>query len=284
MRSLRSSASRIIAASKPTPAMTAKRSPAKRPTSSAPARAASPIAHRAARCPSGCPRFVAKRFAVPAGMTARRGVAAGELADAAAHRAVAAPREDESAPSSRARRDLPGAFLALGTSYHSGSGCPRSARTRRSSGQAAAERLLGVGDDRDLHEAACTAAARRDASARAGAALAGRASARARRAAREQQHHHRADADEDAAGDVERVVHAAVHPRQSRRTTGSDDRQRPGDDAHARGCRTPEVEQEHEAGVDGDRRGGVAGRVARVRPGRSSRRARPGAGAGARAT
>ena len=59
----------------------------------------------------------------------------------------------------RARRPRPArartcsdAFLAFGTSYHSGSSPPPPPSTRRSSGQPAAERLAGVGDDRDLHD------------------------------------------------------------------------------------------------------------------------------------
>ncbi len=155
MRSLRSSASRIIAASKPTPAMTPKRSPANRPTSKRRRSPPSPIA-TAFSMSAGMPRFVAKRFAVPAGMTARH--ASRPASSPMQRRTVPSPPQanTRSAPSSRARRTCAGAFLAFGTSYQSGSACPRSARTRRNSGQTAAERLLGVGDDRDPHDAAGT--------------------------------------------------------------------------------------------------------------------------------
>ena len=122
-------------------------------------------------------------------------------------------------------------------------------------------------------------AARRDL-ARAGAALAGgRALGGARGAAREQEHHHRADADEEAARDVERVVHAAVHPRR-RDEDGEHDRHRPGGEAQRRGCR-----RRRRGGRRGPRRPRSTPRCGRTGSSRSPAgprgAARTGAGAGA---
>ena len=123
MRSLSASASRIIAASKPAPAMTAKRSLSKRPTSSL---LRSPWRPMATACSMSCgiPRLVAKRFAVPAGMTAR-----GTSVPASTpmqRRTVPSPPQasTSSAPASIARWTCSGAFLAFGTSCHSGSRPP----------------------------------------------------------------------------------------------------------------------------------------------------------------
>ena len=64
-----------------------------------------------------------------------------------------------SAPSSSARRTCSGAFFAFGTSYQSG--CLHAGGLEHAAqlGQPAAEALLGVGDDGDLHATGC---ARRD--------------------------------------------------------------------------------------------------------------------------
>ena len=78
----------------------------------------------------------------------------------------------------------------------------------------------------------------------------------------EEHDEHRADADEDAARDVDRVVHPAVHPRE-RDERRHEDRKHPKERA-VRAARQARGEQQHEAGVDRHRRGGVAGRVARV--------------------
>ena len=133
-RSLRSSASRIIAASNPAPAITAKRSLPKRPTSRRRRSPRSPTA--TARSMSfGIPRLVANRFAVPAGTTARL---ASEPASTSMHRrTVPSPPQAKtrSAPAPSARRTWSGAFLAFGTSYHSGSSTPARASARRSSGR-----------------------------------------------------------------------------------------------------------------------------------------------------
>jgi hypothetical protein len=80
--------------------------------------------------------------------------------------------------------------------------------------------------------------------------------------AREQQHQHRSDADQYAGAAVERVVHAPVHAREGDEDR-KQEREHPGRDAPA-ALRERRGEQQHEAAVDGQRRGGVARRVARV--------------------
>ena len=112
-RSLRSSASRIIAASNPAPAITAKRSLLEAADVDAAGGRRGARRRRRPRCPSGCPRFVANRFAVPAGTTARLASGAGELADAPAHRAVAAPGEHEVGALVQRAADLLGRLLRL---------------------------------------------------------------------------------------------------------------------------------------------------------------------------
>ena len=134
MRSLSPSASRIIAASKPAPAMTAKRSFSKRPTSSALQSPCRPtVTARSMSC--GMPRLVANRFAVPAGTIASR--ASVPASTWMQRRTVPSPPQanTSSAPSSSARSTWAGAFLAFGTSYHSGSSTPAAASARRSSGR-----------------------------------------------------------------------------------------------------------------------------------------------------
>ena len=80
------------------------------------------------------PRFVANRFAVPAGSTA-----SGTFVPASTptqRRTVPSPPQAKtsSAPASSARSTCAGAFLALGTSYQSGSSTPAVASARRSAG------------------------------------------------------------------------------------------------------------------------------------------------------
>ena len=163
-----------------------------------------------------------------------------------------------SAPSASARSTCAGARLAFGTSYQSGSSTPAVRERAAQLGQPAVERLARVGDDRDLH---ATAARERE---RSGAgALAMRVRRRAGRAAGEQQDEQGADADHEAAGDVERVVHAAVHARQ-RDDDGQQDARRARAATRAPRALEARREQQHEAGVDRDRGGRVAGRVARV--------------------
>ena len=105
-----------------------------------------------------------------------------------------------SAPSSSARSTCAGAFLLFGTSTQNGSFDPLGLEHATKLGQAAAERLAGMGDDRNLH---------------ASPPLPPTAPATAARDAQ------RSDADDDAAADVERVMHAAVHAR------GRDERDHP---------------------------------------------------------
>ena len=82
------------------------------------------------------------------------------------------------------------------------------------------------------------------------------------RPAREHEDDQRGDADERAAGDVERVVHAAIHARHGDEDRDRD-RDRPGDRPES-AVRDPRGEQQDEAAVDRDRGRRVAGRVARV--------------------
>ena len=99
----------------------------------------------------GIPRFVANRFAVPAGMIARLVVVP---ASTSTHRwTIPSPPQTKrsSAPSSSARRTWAGALRLFGTSNQSGSVTPSASRTRRSSGRPPPSGLAGVRDDRDLH-------------------------------------------------------------------------------------------------------------------------------------
>ena len=82
-------------ASKPAPAITAKRSPLIRPDVERAARAVEADARPRAARSFGMPRFDASRLAVPAGRIAMRRVGAGERVDAALHHAVAAPDEHQ---------------------------------------------------------------------------------------------------------------------------------------------------------------------------------------------
>ena len=196
MRSLRSSASRIIAASKPTPAMTPKRSPANRPTSKR--RRSPPQPDRDRLLDVRRDAQVRREEVRGAGGDDREArVPARELADAAADGAVAAPGEHEVGALVEGAAHLRGRLLGLRHLVPERVRVPAVGEDAAQLRQTAAERLLGVGDDRDPHDAAGTL--RRDGDlARAGAALAGgRALGGARGPAREQEHHHRADADEE---------------------------------------------------------------------------------------
>ena len=88
------SASRIMAASNPAPAITANRSPLIRPTSIERRRPWRPIS-TAASMSLGISRFVASRLAVPAGTIASRTSDPGEHVDAPLHHAVPTPDEDQ---------------------------------------------------------------------------------------------------------------------------------------------------------------------------------------------
>ena len=114
------SASRIMRASKPAPAMTANRSPLTFPRSSSRWRPCSPI-RTASAMSLGIPRFVARRLAVPAGMIA---TTASVPASASTVRCtIPSPphTKTRSAPSSTTRRASFGARLLFGTSCQIGS-------------------------------------------------------------------------------------------------------------------------------------------------------------------
>ena len=160
----------------------------------------------------GMPRLVANRFAVPAGMIARL---AFEPASTSMQRCtIPSPPQAKtsSAPSSSARRTCGGALRLFGTSHQSGSSTAFAPRAR---GAAPTARRRAV-----LPECAITATFICGASAVGSHAV----------AAGEHDDDQRGDPDEQSAGDVERMVHAAVHPR------GRDERhhrqhERPGHDA-----------------------------------------------------
>ena len=91
--------------------------------------------------------------------------------------------------------------------------------------------------------------------------------------------HERGDADDRAAGDVGRMVHAAVHPRE--RHVDRDQRRHGPDRSFRDAVLDARGHEERDSAVDGDRRRGVARRVARARPG-ASRGGEPPAGGGGR--
>ena len=153
----------------------------------------------------GMPRLVAKRFAVPAGMIARLRLRAGEHVDAALHHAVAAPGEHELGALVERAANLCGALRLFGTSHQNGSSTPSASSDAPQLCQAAAERLAGVRDHGDLHACALARAS-------AAAPAARHANTTTISAA---------DSDEQPAGDVERMVHAAVHAATRRRTSPS---------------------------------------------------------------
>ena len=126
------SASLIMRASNPAPAITAKCSPLTVPVSIGRRCPCRPICTASARS-FGIFRLVASRLAVPAGKIA---MVADLPASASIHRCtVPSPPQTNttSAPSLKARRANFGAFLLLGTSYHWGLGKPSRAKISRSS-------------------------------------------------------------------------------------------------------------------------------------------------------
>ena len=167
-----SPASRIIAASKPAPAMTAKRSPLKRPTSSLRRSPLRPIS-TALSMSFGIPKLVAKRFAVPAGRIPRADLGARQHIDAALHHPIAAPGEDKLGALLDCSAHLLGRFPAL---WHlapkrlvDSFGRERPSERRQST----VKRLARMSDHGDLHrrsppfrEAAADAAAVRHAKTR----------------------------------------------------------------------------------------------------------------------
>src|ERR1700722_3710609 len=128
------SASAIIRASKPAPAITAKRSPLIQPVSSRRRSPCNPTCTASVRS-CGTFRFAASRFAVPAGRIA---TAVSVPATASMQRwTVPSPPQANttSAPLAAARRAYLGARRLFSTSYHRGSVTPSRARIRRSSGR-----------------------------------------------------------------------------------------------------------------------------------------------------
>ena len=199
----------------------------------------------ATACPMSCgmPRFVASRFAVPAGRIAS---GTSDPATASRHRCtVPSPPQTKisSAPSSSACLTCFGAKRLFGTSIQSGSAKPCLLELVAQLVQAAAEGLARVRDDRDLRQPSSTRLPRdrREPAARLTSTIAAST----------------ATPTSDAAGDVERVVHAAVHARE-----GDEDRDR---DCAAQiaTCaarfRIGEVSEQGDPAVDGDRGRGVAG-------------------------
>ena len=102
----------------------------------------------------GMPRFVASRFAVPAGMIATRRLRAREHVDAALHHAVAAPHEDRGRHlRSSAFSTCFGRVLALRHLAPEDVGDAALARARGAAREAAAERLPAVRDHGDARHA-----------------------------------------------------------------------------------------------------------------------------------
>ena len=126
------STSRVMRASRPAPAMTAKCSPFIFPRSSRRSRPESPT-WTASPMSSGMPRFEAKRFAVPAGRIASR--ASVPAMASTARCIIPSPPQTKivSAPSASAFSTRSGAYLLLGTSVHSGSVTPARSSVSRSS-------------------------------------------------------------------------------------------------------------------------------------------------------
>src|SRR3954454_3393622 len=128
------SASAIMRASKPAPAITVKRSPLTEPVSSRRRSPCSPTCTASASS-DGISRFAASRFEVPAGSMA---TAVSVPASASTQRCtVPSPPQTNitSAPLAAARRAYSGARRLFFTSYHSGSVTPSRARISRSSGR-----------------------------------------------------------------------------------------------------------------------------------------------------
>ena len=259
MRSLSSSASRIIAASKPTPAMTAKRSSSKRPTSRRRRRSVQADVDGL---------LEVRRDAEVGGEQVRR---PGREDGQATHRRRRARRRSAGRCRRRPRRTpgprppparaRPARAPAWPSAPHTTADrLPLSLEHAAQLRQPAAERLSACATTATFMP---SARARRDSHRCRGSGRLRRTAAPGG-AAGEEQHQQRADADEHPAGDIERMVHAAVHARRARRTIGEQS-------ATAQAAQAqPAVadrrsEQQHEPGVDRDRRCGMAGRVAGVR-------------------
>ena len=237
-------------ASKPAPAITAKRSPLTRPTSMRRVRPARPMS-TACSMSLGMPRFVASRFAVPAGMIAR--LASVPASTSTQRCTMPSPPHTKMSSALRASAfsTCLGANRLLPTSRQNTSVTPRSLEHAPQLRQAAAERLPAVRDHGDARHARAPA-------------FRGRAPARdvAGDAVGGDGDRERCEADQHARGGVDRVVHAAVHARQR-----DDQRQRDRD--RPRRDREPAPpparrDQQREPDVDDDRGGDVPGRVALV--------------------
>ena len=183
----------------------------------------------------------------PAG-SPRSTSASGDGVEAAADHAVATPGEDQVGAGLQRALDLARCGLALGHLVPDRVVNALGIEGAAQLAEPAAERLAGVGDDGDLHDR-CFARSR--ASAAAPARAAGEESSMIAPMPRRR-----------AAGDVERVVHAAVHPRE--RDEVAIRIANVHASASARAVREAGGEQIDQAGVDGDRGRGVARRVARV--------------------
>ncbi len=167
-----------------------------------------------------------------------------ERVDAAPDHPVTSPGEDQLGAILQGLLDRGRRPLALRHLVHSGSETPASASVRRSSGSPPAERLAGMGDDRNLHPRARLSAA---------APAARQANSRTRIAPMPIEH---------ASGNVERMVHPLVHAREGDEG-GQEDRAGPGQSL-LQAAGEAGGEQQDEAGVDRDRGGGVARGVAGV--------------------
>ena len=193
-----------MAASKPAPAMTANRSPLKRPTSK---RCRCPRRPSATACGMsfGIPRFDANRLAVPAGMIARSACEPGEDVDAPLNHPVAAPGEHELGALVESALYLRGRLPALRDLGPEEVG--DAARPRADGGARAAHR-----------RASCPSAPRRRPSS--GDSVDAGPLRRPPRAG-EDDDAERGDPDQRAAGHVERIVHSRGTCATARRRSGS---------------------------------------------------------------
>ena len=210
------SASRIIKASRPVPAITAKCSPFIRPTSSRRREPFSPTATASSRS-FGMPRFVAKRLAVPAGRMAR---ATGAPATASMTRwTVPSPPHTKirSAPFFTSLRARSGASLLFGTSYHIGSLIPWVASVLRSSSRPPPSVFAECAITPTEVKAGPRRGRRRLDRPAVGALVCDRAG-RSNRQQREQQG---SDTQHDAPHDVRGVVHTPIEASEYLRRSGS---------------------------------------------------------------
>ena len=246
------SASRIICASNPAPAIT------REPLAVHPAdverapRAVEPDLAPPPRCPSGSRGWWRAGSPCPRGRSRAWPCRSGERRRCSAAPSRHRPRRRRAPRPPRAPRfTCFGALRLFGTSYQSGSATPWLLELAPKLDQPAAERLARSARRRRRVLIAralcrCVAVGRRRPVTRA----------------TKQRRRERGDADQDAGEGVERVVHAAVHPRHA-----DDDGGMASAIAQTSARRTPRSarrEQQREPGVERDRRGHVARRKARV--------------------